>query len=61
MQEFNVTELQSTSMVINLKSFYGLIQNDNKKIQCVYQELDNKNSIKVDLYLKYEFNIFIFA
>ena len=26
-----------------LKSFYGLIQNDNKKIKCVYQELDNEN------------------
>ena len=29
-----------------LKAYYGFLKSDNKKIQCVYQELDKENIIK---------------
>ena len=41
-----VSEVAIDQFGNKLKSYYGFLQNDNKKIQCVYQELDNENSIK---------------
>ena len=41
-----VTEVAIDQFGNKLKSYYGFLLGDNKKIQCVYQELDNENSIR---------------
>ena len=41
-----VTEVAIDQFGNKLKSYYGFLMGDNKKIQCVYQELDNENSVR---------------
>ena len=41
-----VTEISIDQFGNKLKSYYGFLKGDNKQIQCVYQELDNENSIR---------------
>ena len=41
-----VTEVAVDQFGNKLKSYYGFLKGDNKQIQCVYQELDNENSIR---------------
>ena len=41
-----VTEVAIDQFGNKLKSYYGFLKGDNKQIQCVYQELDNENSIR---------------
>ena len=41
-----VTEVAVDQFGNKLKSYYGFLNGDNKQIQCVYQELDNENSIR---------------
>ena len=41
-----VTEIAIDQFGNKLKSYYGILKSDNNKIQCVYQELDNENSIR---------------
>jgi len=41
-----VTEIAIDQFGNKLKSYYGFLKGDNKQIQCVYQELDNENSIR---------------
>lgn len=40
------TEVAIDQFGNKLKSYYGFLKGDNKQIQCVYQELDNENSIR---------------
>jgi len=41
-----ITEIAIDQFGNKLKAYYGFMKGDNKQIQCVYQELDNENSIK---------------
>lgn len=41
-----VSEIAIDQFGNKLKSYYGIFEGDNKQIQCVYQELDNENSIR---------------
>ena len=41
-----ITEIAIDQFGNKLKAYYGFLKGDNNQIQCVYQELDNENSIK---------------
>ena len=41
-----ITEIAIDQFGNKLKAYYGFMKGDNKQIQCVYQELDNENSIR---------------